>query len=707
MKKVISLFALASILASLALFSAEKREFAEQLETVLVEVPVHVLGKGGEPIRGLTAEDFEVYDEGDRQQLVGFEAIDLERLGAARGEEPVPISARRHFLFLFDLSFSDPVGVTKARRAAQEILRNELHSSDLVGVATYDLLGGPRLVLGFTPDRRQAEMAIETLGMLQRPERFTDPLGLMVGDPTSSLREGPTDVSGADATETGSRAGPDIQSLIAAQIEDTARQMAKSTRQERIGQVEAYVKGLQGLGSVLDSVQGRKHVVLLSEGVDTSLMLGTEDRATVEAMAAASADGEYWKIDSQERYGSTAAVNVLENSLETLRRSDVVIQAVDIGGLEAGKGRDQTQDSLLTFAKDTGGQFFANTNDLARDLEEMLDRTSVTYVLAFQPEDLELDGSYHRLKVELIDGPKGARIVHRPGYYAPKPYGEQTPMERRLRAAEKIVEGREVGALDAAVLAAPFPGDAERSWVPVLIEIPGRQLLAGSDVKLKALPVEVYVYALDREGRIRDLYTKSVGLELAKVEQALRESGLKLFGSLDLEPGSYTVRALVREGVTGRTVTRTAELAVPARGSSEMQLLPPFFPEERGKWLLVQDVAEARERGIAYPFMVDGGPFVPAARPEMAAGAKVPVALMGYNLEGEPIEISSTLLGEDGERIAPVEIALVSSAENSTPTSLGAELAIEGVESGRYTLVIELRQGDRETTSSIPVSITG
>ena len=54
----------------------------------------------------------------------------------------------------------------------------------------------------------------------------------------------------------------------------------------------------------------------------------------------------------------------------------------------------------------------------------MLTRTSVTYVLAFQPKKLKLDDKYHRLKVRLKNGAKGARIVHRPGYYPPKPYAE-------------------------------------------------------------------------------------------------------------------------------------------------------------------------------------------------------------------------------------------------------------------------------------------
>ena len=38
---------------------------------------------------------------------------------------------------------------------------------------------GPKLLLGFTPDRRQAEVAIDTLGAPQLVDRSPDPLGLL------------------------------------------------------------------------------------------------------------------------------------------------------------------------------------------------------------------------------------------------------------------------------------------------------------------------------------------------------------------------------------------------------------------------------------------------------------------------------------------------------------------------------------------------
>ncbi|MEO1367384.1 MAG: hypothetical protein AAFX50_09420, partial [Acidobacteriota bacterium] len=74
----------------------------------MIEVPVQVVDRGGAPIRGLTAQDFTLFDDGERQDIKGFEVVDLATLSPTRAEtrravEQLPAVARRHFLLLFDL----------------------------------------------------------------------------------------------------------------------------------------------------------------------------------------------------------------------------------------------------------------------------------------------------------------------------------------------------------------------------------------------------------------------------------------------------------------------------------------------------------------------------------------------------------------------------------------------------------------------------
>ena len=49
----------------------------ETTRIIEVQVPVNVTNRNGQPVRDLTVEDFQILDEGDAQEITGFEIIDL------------------------------------------------------------------------------------------------------------------------------------------------------------------------------------------------------------------------------------------------------------------------------------------------------------------------------------------------------------------------------------------------------------------------------------------------------------------------------------------------------------------------------------------------------------------------------------------------------------------------------------------------------
>src|SRR6185436_14438879 len=154
-------------------------QFSESTQVLVVEVPVQVVGKDGQPVRGLTANDFEVFEGRKKLPVTGFEVLDLKVGQEAAPAAGMPTAARRHFLMMFDLSSSEPQSILKARQAAEDVLHT-LHPTDLVAVATYSQANGPQLILGFTPDRNQVKTALQTLGMPQLVDRSPDPLRLVM-----------------------------------------------------------------------------------------------------------------------------------------------------------------------------------------------------------------------------------------------------------------------------------------------------------------------------------------------------------------------------------------------------------------------------------------------------------------------------------------------------------------------------------------------
>jgi VWFA-related protein len=702
---------LAAALTAQAQAQGKSQGFAETTEVVAVEVPVQVLGKDGEPVRGLGAEDFEVYEGRRKMPITGFEVVDLALPATAAHAAAVSAAARRHFLLLFDLSFSEPKSIVKGREAARKLVLG-LHSSDVVAVATYHSSTGPTLVLGFTSDRRQVDTALDSVGV--DAGNPNDPLRLVMRRGIGgSGRGGPARVASPNVA--GTVDSPDYRAgsadTIAAENDRLSNSMGSGDAEGQKRAVTALTRSFADLAKVMGGVQGRKYVVYLSEGYDSRLLQGTTDQARLDDMAAASASGEMWNVDSEERYGSTKTANDVERMLEEFRRADCVIQAVDIGGLEAGaevgKRRVGGKDSLLQMAKGTGGELYENLNDLSSAMDKVLAKTSVTYVLAFQPEKLALDGSYHKLRVELKGGiAGGAHILHRPGYYAPRPYAERNPFERLLDAGTRLLSGEEAGALGVSVLAAPFRVSADGlAYVPVVIEVDGPGLMtgmAGMSGGGGTLPAEIYVYAFDAAGAIPDFVTQTLGLDMAKVEPVLRQTGLKFFGHLDLFPGTYSLRVLVRNGSTGSYGLRVAPLEVPDPGRPVLVLLPPFFPEAPGKWLMAREVVPAGEKPAPYPFMVEDQPFIPASKPVLALGETAAVSLMGYNLGSGDVQVRSEVLSVDGKEIGAGELRVL----EREPGNPGATERFKGtfrppaLEPGEYLLRVTLTDAGGGTGSS-------
>lgn len=662
MKKV--LFFVTGLLLALAL-AAQTPTYSDVTEVNVVEIPVQVL-LDGKPVRDLKADNFAVYQDKGKQLVTGFEAVDLYAIPEDKAQE-VPVPARRHFLLLFDLAFSEPKAIVQSRAAAKDLLA-ELHASDLVAVSTYAPSHGSELVLGFTSDRGQIEAAIDSLGLPELMDRTTvDPLRIYVEE----LRQKIRDKEALKNEGSGAEKKVDGDAMLLEYMEPAMRAIESATTEVQKDKITAFTRSFTDLARLMRSVNGRKHVVYLSEGYDSSLLLGTSGEMSEKEMQEARDKGEVWKIDSQQRFGSAGAMNDVEGMLEELRRADCTVQAVDIGGLRGTAGsqgalgyeRKGGRESLFQMARDTGGELYENFNDLSAAMGKMLERTGVTYVLTIQPETPP-DGAYHALKVELRGLPRGARVVHRPGYFAPKPFAQRTRMERMLLTAGQVLAGEEGGQVRTSVMTAAMPSGAAGGGtadVPVLVEIDGPSLLhlhQGND-----LPAEIYVYALDTKGQVRDYIAQTLTLDMFKVEAKLLQAGLKFYGHLELPPGSYKARVLVRNGRTGFHGLQVVSLEVPSfAGAGPVLLLPPFFPEAKGEWLVAREAQRPGRRELPMPFRMGDQPFLPAALPILGAGESR-FALLGYNLADEgDLQVRSQVLTADGREMQAGDLSLVSRA---------------------------------------------
>ena len=706
----VSLAVLLAGAASAAQEPPADRIVRESAGATVIEIPVNVVGKDGKPVAGLTLADFELYDDGKKVPIAGVDLIDLAKPAPEveqSPEESIPAAARRLWLLVFDLSYTSPSGIVRARVGARRFVTDAMGENDLAAVGTLSVDLGWKLLVNFTRDRRQLASAVDTLGLNGQMQRTTDPLSFAYTPPGPSGSAGGPPVSGAHDAE------------ILENLRDLQRLQKQANDDLQRGRVTKLVGSLAGIGRTLDSARGRKHVLYFSEGFETRLLSGhmasgdrtnslqqpinvaALDATTPQGIADAAASGEYWKIDSDTRFGNTATRGRMLDALTLFNRSDAVLDAIDISGLRAetdvtGSGTAGSgTDALFAMAAATDGELVRNANALGPELQRLQERTALVYLLVYQPAQLAKPGTFHALKVKART--PGAKVYARSGYYEPRPYQNLSPLERVLAAGDLVTGGSAGNNIDGRLFAAPFASPAEAPQVPVLLEIPGKSLLAGTGEPSCA--VQIYVYANDAAGVLTDYLASEMTIDLAKVRTSLEAGGLKFYGTLYLPPGRYAVRALVRNSSSGRAGVFGASVAVPTIPGGPPTLLPPLFQEAPGRWVMIRGNPrpDAPPRPADYPFAIAGDAFIPSIEPTIARDAPARVAVVAYNLGAPetapaPLEVTAEIVGEDGRsRPATVSVARRSDVERGGGRKIVLDLRATDLMPGRYALKVAVR----------------
>ncbi|MCU1348897.1 MAG: hypothetical protein JWO56_1927 [Acidobacteria bacterium] len=659
--------------SALAIVFAAASALAQSKETInvsVVEVPVTVVDRGGAPVRGLTAANFELFDAGQKRAITAFDVVDFASPESLQATSPLNPAARRTFLLLFDLSFSSPKSLTRAQDAARNFLGTTAGRRDLVAVGTIDVEHGFRLLTGFTTDRNLLRDAIGNPSTF----RAADPLQI-AGNPI--VKEPATPASGSGNTSAAAENQRETLSRAAIADDNYNRQ-----------RIDKQLAMLSGLAKTLHAVPGRKNVVLLSEGFDPRLVQGRGGKATREQQIEneAATHGELWNIDADSRFGNASSVSNLDRMAQMFRRSDVVLSAIDIQGLrvqnDENGARANSNEGLSLLSNPTGGTVFKNSNDLRSDLDRLLRAQEVVYVLAFQAPTSS-PGRFHELKVKLAGVPGGARAVHRAGYYEA---GGESAVERTLTNGEIILNDIPTHDVQVAVLAAQFPTKGPNAQVPVILEIDGNDLIAGE--KGRAAHAEIFVYAFDAEGIVRDSLVQRMHLDMTEVAAKLKGSGIKYYGTLSLPEGTYAVKCLVQIAQTNRKGYARADVTVP--GEREVSVSQPFFFEEPGRWFMIKGGSHDATNS-PYPFEVNGETFIPAAAVHPSAARKF--AVWVWNATPDELTLETTPPAK--------QLSKLRSADGRVTK---ATFALEGVPAGATSMTVRARKkgsGDERVSSVV------
>jgi len=397
-----------------------------RVTTRLVQVNVVVNDKHGNPITGLTKDDFELFDHKKRQEIRVF-AEEAESHSAASAPF-VPNSYSNR---------ADP----QEHTAGVTVILLDTLNTDFGDQA----LAQKQLLAFLATLQPQDHVALYWLGNegLRVLQDFTTD--------SSALREAAIHFKAESGQRLTNSEVPDVTSETARLTASHAyfrsafdQRVANSSSQDR---VRLTIAALITIANHIGPLKGRKSLVWISGSFPISVGYDSFDFD--------------WRDDTGVRFDRD-----IVRAGQVLTDANVAVYPVDARGLlgsdigsadnDSGQGASspldpdthgQTRtaatnlDTLRLMADRTGGKAFYGTNNIAGAIRHAMDDSRLSYTLGYYPEHIKWDGSFHDIKVSVKRS--GAQVRARTGYFA-----RSQPAAALLKSVQAVVEQTAVSQLE-------------------------------------------------------------------------------------------------------------------------------------------------------------------------------------------------------------------------------------------------------------------
>ena len=451
--------------------------FVDEVQVTVVNIDVFVRDRQGNPVTGLSKEQFRLLQDGAERKLSHFAAYTQEVISeimAAREDEamsglpagPAGVVSEEaegladliqpvHIVLYVDNENIRPFDrnrvLSQVRRFISEVMQPH------VQVMVISVQRSPKIVQPFTDDPLAVKDALNSLTRVYGARTDADRnRGRLIRDMQSVAESAPNQGARADQNE-----AIYLEDRIRSYADEMAMELGYSLNSVR--EVLTTLAGLPGrrvlvhISSGLPAVPARDLINWygdLFQKTSTLPMLARFNRRQLYESLASSANAQgvtFYTIDASGLSGTASA------SAEYSRPVDPMITSIHVINY---------QEPLLVIAEKTGGRAIVDSNDVTELLEEMRDDLFTYYSLGYTLSSSGSD-TVHRIEVELPDHPE-YKLVYR-----------RTLVEKSLetQVQDRVVSGLLLALDDNPMgleitAGEPKPATGERWILPVEIAIP-------------------------------------------------------------------------------------------------------------------------------------------------------------------------------------------------------------------------------------------
>jgi len=525
-------------------------KLTESIDVRVINVDVVVTDKKGTVIHGLKKDDFEIYENGVPKVVSNFYEVQgskpvntfaevAQAAQTATGAPAVPAAPvrapeisenmRRRVIFFIDNLSLNPFSRNKVFAQMKDFIRNVMRPGDEAMIATFN-----RSMKVRVPFTRDTTQLIQTLDIIAGESA----MGTQVRSDRKQTEEQIRDARSYD-------------DAVA-----TARAYAQSAEHD----LRQAVESINGLMSTLAGVEGKKVMVLTSEGFP--IQPGKEAFYFIDEMSREK--GASWGTQGGsvmlEGMGFDAT-NLIQSVARTANANGITMYTIHAGGLSAGSEISAENDRPTSYTVSQAA--ISNSTDSMQMLAEMTGGTASiltnNFKRAFDRIQTDLDSYYslgYRAGTERVDRQRSLNVRMKNRQYIAR--SRQTFVEKSTFAemSDRVVANLlyKTKANDLHILMkADTPRPSEELFrVPIEVQIPMESLtLLPQGEEMYVGGFEVYVVVGNKDGDMSDVARKEHQIHVTR-EEMKNLAGKYYTYSLELlmEPGLNKISAGVVDSIS-------------------------------------------------------------------------------------------------------------------------------------------------------------
>ena len=617
---------------------ASKQESSVRLRADEVVVDAIVMDKKNRPVMNLTADDFDVFEDGVKQRIASFRiesAAQADQMqGGPRAEASKPATGGaapgKLVAMVFDSQTTRDTALL-ARRAALDYVDSGIGPNDLVAVFGIDQ---NLLVLApFTQDKAAVKRAIEAF-----TSRESKKYNAVAGEVQQALEGLVTPLSDAeklniaDTMTTFDSIPPGQPPPLAAGSRAAAPNQIDPTRVTRtqillsalksLRTFNVYEKQFQALrvvDALLAIINGqsglqatRKSLLFFSEGL--AVPADASDQFVSVISAANKAAITIYALD-------VAGLRIINPNQESMLERDAAAakrirnqnpELVSDGASALGKMEDVARlnnvSTLDELSEQTGGYTVKNTNDLVDGMKRIVEALNNYYVMTYLPTNENYDGRFRRITVKLKN-PGGLQLRARQGYFGLRTLDSSPVMMKELPLLDRATAPSPQTDFPLYTQALHFKGTAQARQVALYLEFPMSGLKFETDEKTKTFSSQFAVLILvkNESGIIVRKLGQEYRLHGPAGQQDQIANNVQMYNRVILlEQGKYTLDGVARDSISGKASVVHSSFEVPAVTAGGITMSSVVL--SRG----VNPLTEEQKKETAHPLYLEGQAyFVP------------------------------------------------------------------------------------------------